>query len=447
MKKSGIFIKVFSYTTIFLIVILCVTVGLFSQQFLSFYNTTQTQQLYNSYETLFGQINGKSDNEMLKAAEAFYSANQSFSFYIKDNEDTIIFATPDMNISDNINDNDHKILLSIGSDYTLFAVSTMVVKTNYSDLIQRLLLALGCMLAVGILGAFIFARQMTRPIKRLVNDTKKMSNLEDVLPAPERQDEIGILARDVHSMYDKLKDTISKLENEILREREMEEAQRYFFSVASHEMKTPIAATKALVEGMIARVGDYKDHAKYLREVLKMLSAQNKIISEILELVNLSEDKIIPAMESICLSELIKSVTQEYYPIAESREQILNIDIPADIYCKADRNMLERSISNVIMNALQNAPDGAAVRVWCETNSECARLFVLNTESHIDENVLPKLFDPFYRVDKARSRSANRSGLGLALVKRMLETMNIPFTLENTNDGVLFCMNLTINKF
>ena len=142
MKKSGIFIKVFSYTTIFLIVILCVTVGLFSQQFLSFYNTTQTQQLYNSYETLFGQINGKSDNEMLKAAEDFYSANQSFSFYIKDNKDNIIFATPDMNTSDNTNDNDHKILLSIGSDYTLFAVSKAVVKTNYSDLIQRLLLAL-----------------------------------------------------------------------------------------------------------------------------------------------------------------------------------------------------------------------------------------------------------------------------------------------------------------
>ena len=447
MKKSGIFIKVFSYTTIFLIVILCVTVGLFSQQFLSFYNTTQTQQLYNSYETLFGQISGKSDDEMLKAAEDFYNTNQSFSFYIKDSEDNIIFATPGMNTSDNTSDSDHKILLSIGSDYTLFAVSTTVVKTNYSDLIQRLLLALGCMLAIGILGAFIFARQMTKPIKRLVNDTKKMSNLEDVLPAPERQDEIGVLARDVHSMYDKLKDTISKLENEILREREMEEAQRYFFSVASHEMKTPITATKALVEGMIAGVGDYKDHAKYLREVLKMLSAQNKIISEILELVNLSEDKIIPRVESICLSELIKSVTQEYYPIAESREQILNIDIPADIYCKADRNMLERSISNVIMNALQNAPDGAAVRVWCETNSERVRLFVLNTESHIDEDILPKLFEPFYRADKARSRSVNRSGLGLALVKRMLETMNIPFTLENTSDGVLFCMNLTINNF
>ena len=447
MKKSGIFIKVFSYTTIFLIVILCVTVGLFSQQFLSFYNTTQTQQLYNSYETLFGQISGKSDDEMLKAAEDFYNANQSFSFYIKDSEDTIIFATPGMNTSDNTNDSDHKILLSIGSNYTLFAISTAVVKTNYSDLIQRLLFALGCMLAIGILGAFIFARQMTKPIKRLVNDTKKMSNLEDVLPAPERQDEIGVLARDVHSMYDKLKDTISKLENEILREREMEEAQRYFFSVASHEMKTPIAATKALVEGMIAGVGDYKDHAKYLREVLKMLSAQNKIISEILELVNLSEDKIIPAMESICLSELIKSITQEYYPIAESREQILKIDVSADIHCKADRNMLERSISNVIMNALQNAPDGAVISVWCETNSKSVRLFVLNTESYIDEAVLPKLFDPFYRVDKARNRSANRSGLGLALVKRMLETMNVPFTLKNTNDGVLFCMNLTINKF
>ncbi|MRA64088.1 vancomycin resistance histidine kinase VanS, partial [Bacillus thuringiensis] len=79
---------------------------------------------------------------------------------------------------------------------------------------------------------------------------------------------------------------------EILRVREMEEAQRYFFSAASHELKTPIAATSILLEGMLENVGDYKDHPKYLRECMKMMDAQDNVISEILEIVNLSDGKI-----------------------------------------------------------------------------------------------------------------------------------------------------------
>ena len=99
-----------------------------------------------------------------------------------------------------------------------------------------------------------------------------MTRLEDVSQSlPIRRDELGDLSRDIYFMYDKLKDTISRLENEILRVREMEEAQRYFFSAASHELKTPIAATSILLEGMLENVGDYKDHPKYLRECVKMM--------------------------------------------------------------------------------------------------------------------------------------------------------------------------------
>ncbi|NIK21695.1 signal transduction histidine kinase [Paenibacillus lupini] len=94
------------------------------------------------------------------------------------------------------------------------------------------------------------------------------------------------------------------------------------------------------------------------------------------------------------------------------------------------------------MNAVQNTPNGGEIRIWSESIAYQYRLCVLNIGVRIDNTALPKLFDPFYRVDKARSRNNERSGLGLAIVRKTLESMNVDFTLENTAEGVLFWMNL-----
>jgi two-component system sensor histidine kinase VanS len=104
--------------------------------------------------------------------------------------------------------------------------------------------------------------------------------------------------------------------------------------------------------------------------------------------------------------------------------------------------MLRKALSNVILNAVQNTPKGGEIRIWTEPIADQYRLCVLNVGAKIDDTVLPKLFDPFYRVDKARSRKDGRSGLGLTIVQKALETMNIDYSLENSPDGVLFWMDL-----
>lgn len=442
MKKRGIFVKVFTYTAIFLIVIISVAVILFSQQFFSFYNTTQNQQLYNSYQGLYEQLHGKSDDEVLRIAQKFYENNQSFSFYIKDNKENVIFSTSDIDPNGQLENNNYKLMMTVNQEYILCAINQGASHTDYGGLITKSLLALGILLTLGIVGAFIFARQMTEPIKQLASNTKKMANLEDIPTAPERRDELGDLSRDVHAMYDKLKETISKLEDEILREREMEEAQRYFFSATSHELKTPIAATSVLLEGMLENVGDYKDHSKYLRECIKMMDSQNKMISEILELVKLSDGKIIPHIEKLELEKTVAAVLPSFQTLAEANGQHIFLNIPEGQTCRADIKMLNKVLSNVILNAIQNTPKGGEIRIWSEPNADQYHLCVLNTGAYIGNDILPKLFDPFYRVDKARSRKSGRSGLGLTIVKKTLEAMNTDFSLENTDGGVLFRLDL-----
>ena len=442
MKNCGIFIKVFAYTTVFLFIVVFVTIALFSQQFLSFYNTTQTQQLYESYQNLHDQLSGQSRDDIIKAADVFYNNNQSFAFYIRDYDGYVIFITPGIEANDDMMVPGHRIRMTIGSEYTLFAVNRMAIGTNYDELIKKSLFALVAMLAVGIIGAYIFARQMTSPIRLLANDTKRMTRLEDVNSQSTRNDEIGNLARDVHSMYSKLKETISQLEDEIINVREMEETQRYFFSAASHELKTPIAATSVVLEGMLENVGEYKDHPKYLRECIKLMDAQTKMIYEILEIVSLNNHKIIPKPEKLELLSVVSAMLPSFQTLAEANGQRMAVDIPKGQMCLTDSKMLKKVLSNVILNAVQNTPSGGEIQIWSEPNADQHRLCVLNTGAQIDDTILPKLFDPFFRSDKARSRKNGNSGLGLTIVQKTLDTMGVEFALENTSEGVLFWMDL-----
>ena len=434
MKKRGIFFKLFTYTTLFLFIMVSVTVGLFSQQFLLFYNTNQAQQIYTSYSNLHNQLLERSEEEIIRIAGEFFSFNPSFDFYIRASDGQIIFSTPDADFDENSDISGHRIRMSVG-EHTLFAVNRIASQADYSSLIQRSLLAIAGLMVIGVLGAFIFARQMTNPIKRLANDTKKMTDLEDVSPLPKRNDEIGSLAYDVHSMYNNLK-------SEIMRVREMEETQRYFFSAASHELKTPIAATSVLLEGMIENIGDYKDHPKYLRECMKLMDSQTKTITEILELVNLNDSKIVPNPEEINLHEAVTAILPSYQTLADANGQRITLNISEEHFCLTDKGMLKKVLSNVILNAVQNTPSDGEIRIWSEGIADQYRLCVLNTGVFIEESKLSKLFDPFYRVDKARTRKDGRSGLGLTIVRKTLEAMNADFELTQTKDGILFWFDL-----
>lgn len=443
MKKRGIFFKVFMYTIIFSILLVGVTAALLSSQIISYYSRVQIQEITSTYQSIV--IQSKGENDITDVARQFYEKNQSMQFYIMDMDGHIVYATPEAEtsgIESGAPPYNSTIMLLMDNDYLLYVLKSDLFAMDYDKWIGQALIVMSAILAVCVISAFVFARQMTRPIKTLADAANKMANLEAVPPLPERRDELGSLARDVHSMYGKLKETISKLEDEILRERELEETQRYFFSAASHELKTPIAATSVLLEGMIENVGDYKDHPKYLRECVKMMDAQSKTISEMLEIVSLNSGKISPVPKELDISHTVADMLPDFQTLSEANGQRIVTHIPDGQTCLADPKMIQKVLSNIILNAVQNTPKGGEIRIWSEPMSDKYRLCVLNTGVRIDDAVLPKLFDPFYRVDKARRRKNERSGLGLTIVKKTLESMKIDFALENNPDGVLFWMNL-----
>lgn len=396
MKRYGIFVKIFIYTSVFAVLLVGVTAFLFSSQIISYYKLQIANHVKKSYQRI---VTGTHDGtDIVESAKRFYEKNQSLPFVIRDKEGNTIFATPETNLFDNEIDSNTApgpppYTVYHGAEYDILVPGDLLTY-DYKGLTKRIIVLVFAVLAISLFAAFIYARH------------------------------------------------ILKFKYEIEREQQLTETQRYFFSAVSHELKTPIAAMSVLLEGMLANVGDYKDHPKYLRECLKLINSQKEMISEILEIVSLSEGKIVPAIEKLSIEQIVTDILQNYHALAETDGLRITTNIPCGVTVLADPQMLKRALSNVVLNAVQNTPSDGEIRIWGEMVSDKYRLCVLNTGVKIPDDVLPKLFDPFYRIDKARSRKNGHSGLGLTIVQKTLEAMGIQFALENAPDGVLFWMDL-----
>jgi len=398
-KKSRVFPKVFAYT-ILLVMLICVSaVIIFSREFISFYRAEQRRIYTTAFQPILTTIQTvtTSKEDIIAAARLFAGENESVKFVIQEFEGDTLFSTVDITGSFNEDNLDGLNIRFAGSfndaegkvinQYRLIGYSNISdnIGNGLTVLARRIMLALAMMLGIAVFGAVLFAKRITKP-----------------------------------------------LEDEIVRRRIMEENQRLFFSAASHELKTPIASARALVEGMIAGVGDYSDHPKYLRECLNTLDSQGHLVSEILDIVKLSDNETELTFENFDLAEFGNAVLNDYRQLAENKDIIICGEFP-HITLNTDRQLFKKVLSNLIANAVQNTQKGHEIRIFTEENKK-PRLCILNTGAHIPEDVLTRLFEPFYRQDTARTRSG-QTGLGLAIVKKALDRMRFKFVLENTDEG------------
>ena len=471
-RLFGIYGKVFFYTLAILLFAFCITVFFFANQIGSIVERTQQEQLAGIFAPLSEALKGRSDEEAAQIAADFHAKNTSFDFSLSSKDGRILYQTDSFvpfQVSENTliangffsQDNDApfrerfyryaisgnannrlQLVMATDSGGRLYVTGLLSGSEIYIEYLEKTAIALGLILLASTVGAALFARRIAGPIRVIAGDTKRMTELQPVSPPKIRKDEIGELAADVFTMYQTLNSTIDQLEIEIKREREMEENQRYFFSAASHELKTPIAAMSALVEEMLEGMVDAECYNENLNKCMKMLVAQKKLVSEILELIRLSGDSIEVNRQHIQLSEVIDAILPMAQPLSETKKLNLIVEIPEEFTCHSDERMLERVLSNVIMNAVQNASEYGDVRIWAENSEENILFLVSNVGEQIDDEVMSRLFEPFFRQDQARSRVSGHSGLGLTIVKRVLNRLEIPFSLENTDTGILFWMRL-----
>ena len=330
-----------------------------------------------------------------------------------------------------------------GQTYHLFANAALVaVAQSYDILLKLIPLIAAAILLISIIGAVVCSRYYSKPLVDISNVAKRMITLDMTWKCDvRRKDEIGVLASSLNEMSQQLSNALDslqtaneQLQQDIVREREQEKQRIDFFTSVSHELKTPIAIIKGQLEGMIHQVGPYKDRDTYLRRCLKTTNDMEALVKEILSAARMGGSDFHLERTDLDISQMLQRVCRQYYGRMEDKEMELYLDIQPAFHYVGDGRLMEKVFTNVIGNAVAYSPVGATVTVSLQNGI----FSVENSGVHIAEDDLKQIFTPFYRVDKSRNRNSGGSGLGLYIVKTILDHHELSYSMENTENGVRF---------
>lgn len=355
------------------------------------------------------------------------------------------------NVTDDINSGKSEKITSSanfeynGKEYAISAEASLVaVSQSYEILIKLIPLILFVILAISMAGAYFCSRYFSKPIIDICNVAKRIAELDMTWQCEiNRKDEMGILAESLNKMSKKLNNTLSslqevneKLHQDIEKERNQEKQRIEFFTAVSHELKTPVTRLRGRLECVIYNVGTVKDREKYLFQCMRTVNEIEKLISEILLAAQMGNSNFQMTVGDLSISDLITKCCEKVQGLVEDKEMKMKLNLQPNVHFWGDKNLLEKAVSNIICNAVMYSPLGATVNVYLENNF----FSVENTGVHIEKNDLEQIFIPFYRIDKSRNRNTGGSGLGLYIVKTVLEHHHLPYYIENTKSGVRFCI-------
>lgn len=301
---------------------------------------------------------------------------------------------------------------------------------------------------VSVLTSIFYARFITRPIVRLSGISQRLSELDFSWRCGEkRSDELGTLARNLDELADRLSQAMEELktanaalQEDIKREQQLEQLQREFFSAVSHELKTPITIIKGQLSGMLDGVGVYKDRDKYLAHSLAVVVQMEGLVQELLAVSRM--DKAVEMMAPVELATLAQECVNDYNELFLQRKQAVTVDLPPEAWSLGERPLLKKAFGNLLSNAAFYSPVGGQIHVAVHIADEHILLTVENEGAHIAPELLPHLFEPFFRGDPSRNRQTGGSGLGLYLVQKIADQHGGSCTIQNSEKGVMATLEL-----
>ncbi len=300
------------------------------------------------------------------------------------------------------------------------------------------------LLVFSLLGAFFYSRYITRPIVRMSGIAGRMAELDfHWVCGEKRRDEIGKLGRSLDRLACRLDAALTDLESanralqgEVERERELDRQRMAFFNAASHELKTPVTILKGQLSGMLEGVGVYRDRDRYLLRSLQVTGRMEVLVREMLAISRMESGAAELKRAPVELAALLERQLALDAPLLEQRGQRLVRALAPGVTVLGDASLLGKAVGNLLSNAALHSPEKAEIRVWCGRLDGRPALRVENTGAQISKEALPHLFEAFYRAEGSRNRASGGSGLGLYLVRAILDRHGAACTLENTKDGV-----------
>ena len=332
------------------------------------------------------------------------------------------------------------------SIYTLLVTRNTAKHTQTEEAIQGTLPVLCTVVLFGsIISAFFYSWYMTAPIKKVSKLSKQMADMDfSGFCSAGRTDEIGVLSDSLNTLSRKLEVALSelqeanqKLQADIDMARQLEKQRVEFFAAASHELKTPITIIKGQLQGMLYQVGRYKDRETYLAQSLEITDTLGKMVQELLTISRLDTPGFTCKKSNLNLSNLIIDRIRAFEDLFMQKDLTVEQSISPGITILGDMQLLQKALANLLENAAaySGAGNQIIVRLWKE--NEKSNLTIENTGAQIPDEAISKLFEPFYRADQSRNRQTGGTGLGLYIVKTILDLHGAKIEIANTVQGVI----------
>lgn len=306
-------------------------------------------------------------------------------------------------------------------------------------------------IVLSILLILWMSNKITKPIQELSELSKKMAELNfDVKYTSGGDNEIGQLGQHFNTMSEALETAISELKtanNELQKDNEkktqIDEMRKEFLSNVSHELKTPIALIQGYAEGLKECINDDAESRDFYCEVIMDEAGKmNNMVKKLLTLNQLEFGNDAVNMERFDIVTLIRGVIQSAGILAQQKEARILFQEKDPIYVWGDEFKVEEVVTNYISNALNHVDFDKVIEVKVTVSHGVARISVFNTGHPIPEGDLDKIWIKFYKVDKARTREYGGSGIGLSIVKAILDSFHQRCGAINYENGVEFWFTL-----
>lgn len=310
---------------------------------------------------------------------------------------------------------------------------------------------IGAVLGGIIIGAV--TGRMTRPILELNRISRQMVGLDfEAKYTGKARNEIGLLGENINRLSETLEKTISELktannelQKDIEKKEQIDEMRKEFLANVSHELKTPIALIQGYAEGLSEGVNDDPESRNFYCDVIMdEASKMNKMVQKLLTLNQLEFGNDIVAMERFDLTALVKNYIQSAGILIKQNNVQVCMEEYGQIFVWADEYKTEEVFMNYFSNALNHCSGERKIVVSLTMEEKKVRVGVFNTGDPIPEEAVPHLWEKFYKVDKARTREYGGSGVGLSIVKAIMDSMNQKYGVENYVNGVLFWFELEL---
>jgi len=382
------------------------------------------------------------------------------------------------NILDSDNNNDKEII-DIGEGYTLQiekdratgrkylemwgvvgAGNLILVRSTMESIKDSVSISNTFMAYVGVIAIVVgsvvilyISKKITDPIKRLylISDKMKNLNFEAKYENTENyNNEIDILGQNMNELSETLEQTIKELKNanitlkqDIAQKEEIDEMRKEFLSNVSHELKTPIALIQGYAEGLREGINDDPESRDFYCDVIMdEASKMNMMVKKLLTLNQLEFGNEKANMDRFDIVELVRNYIKSAELLARQKEATIQFDVEEPIFVWGDEFKVEEVLQNYYSNALNHIDGEKIIEIKVVKLDNHARVSVFNTGKPIPKESIGHIWEKFYKVDKARTREYGGSGVGLSIVKAIMESMNQAYGVINYDNGVEFYFEL-----